>query len=117
MNRLCRLRCVLVFCSLGFLVACATQRVYREDDQRSTENLLFMTRSGDKVNLSWESQPDKAYTVLYNSSYSASTPWQVLPGMDFIRGTGRTITYEDQVPAHVNRYYRLRVQPAISLSN
>lgn len=97
------------------LTGCATQRVIRADDEGRRSELV-VTRAGDKVTLSWESSPDLAYSVLFNTALNSSAPWSVVPGLDYIRGTGRMLTYEDHVPAHVNRYYRLRAVPAVSLS-
>lgn len=97
------------------VAGCATQRVTMEDRQLS-ETRLFVTRSGEDVTLSWDSDPGMAYTVLYNHTRSAKSPWKVLPGFDLIRGTGRTLTYTDRVPAQETRYYRLQTSPAISLS-
>ena len=94
---------------------CATQRVIIEDEAAS-ETRLFVTRSGENVTLSWESDPGMAYTVLYNHTRSATVPWKVLTGFDLIRGTGRTLTYQDRVPAQQTRYYRLQAVPAVSLS-
>lgn len=93
---------------------CATQReIISEKPLHETR--LFVTRSGETVNLSWDSQPDLAYTVLYNTAHSARSPWNVLPGFDFIRGTGRTLSYTDRVPVGQERYYRLRAQPAVGM--
>lgn len=105
---------------LGFLLAviasgCATQRVTMED-LKVNETRLFVTRSGENVTLSWESKAGMSYTVLYNHTRSATSPWNVVPGLDSIRGTGRTLTYQDRVPAQDVRYYRLQTDSSISLS-
>lgn len=104
----------------GFLLAvftsgCATQRVTMED-LKVNETRLFVTRSGENVTLSWESQAGMSYTILYNHTRSATSPWKVLPGFDSIRGTGRTLTYQDRVPAQETRFYRLQTTSSISLS-
>jgi hypothetical protein len=103
----------------GFLLAlasfgCATQRVTMED-LKVNETRLFVTRSGEDVTLSWESQAGMAYTILYNHTRSASSPWKVLPGFDLVRGTGRTLTYQDRVPVQEVRFYRLQTVSSISL--
>lgn len=105
----------LVLLAAALVAGCATQRVTMEDRQLS-ETRLFVTRSGEDVTLSWDSDPGMAYTVLYNHTRSAKSPWKVLPGFDLIRGTGRTLTYSDRVPAQETRYYRLQTTSAISLS-
>lgn len=104
----------------GLLIAvasfgCATQRVTMED-LKVNETRLFVTRSGENVTLSWESQAGMAYTVLYNHTRSAGSPWKVLPGFDLVRGTGRTLTYQDRVPMQETRYYRLQTTSSISLT-
>lgn len=97
------------------MTGCATQRVIK-NDQPLSETRLFVTRSGENVSLSWESRPEVSYTVLFNQTLSARSAWRVLPGYDYIRGTGRTLVYKDRVPVGESRYYRLQVNPAISLS-
>jgi len=85
------------------------------DDVAVSKTRLFVTRTADLVTLSWESDPDTAYTVLYNHTRSAKSPWKILPGFDLIRGTGRTLTYQDRVPIGETRYYRLQAHPSLSL--
>lgn len=106
-----------VLCLMVLLTTagCATQRVIKEDKPLS-ETRLFVTRSGENVTLSWESRPDWSYTILYNESMSARAAWNVLPGHDFIRGTGRMLVYKDRVPLGENRAYRLQIDSAVSLS-
>lgn len=102
---------LLVLISAG----CATRRVVI-DDKPLNETRLFVTRAGEKVTLAWDSDPDFSYTVLFNHTRSAKSPWKVLPGFDVIRGTGRRLTYTDTVPSNTERYYRLQAFPAVSLS-
>ncbi len=109
MRRFAPLLLVMILAS-----GCATQRVTLED-RTINETRLFVTRSGENVTLSWETEPGMAYTVLFNHTRSAKSPWKVLPGFDLIRGTGRTVTYTDRVPAQETRYYRLHTTSAISL--
>ncbi len=103
---------LLLVMSVLLLSGCASQREI-VTDQPLSETQLFMTRAGEEVNLSWDSDPAMNYTIVYNTSLSGAKPWQVLPGHDYIRGTGRTITYRDRVPVGVNRYYRLQIVPAM----
>jgi len=100
---------------LATTVGCATQRVTM-DDLKLNETRLFVTRSGENVSLSWESRPDMAYTIYYNHTRSAGSPWKILPGFDHIRGTGRTLIYEDRVPVNETRFYRLQALPAVSMT-
>jgi hypothetical protein len=94
------------------VTACATTR---EIQKPVSENRMFVTRSGENVSLSWDSRPGLSYTVYYNQTRSARQPWKVLPGFDHIRGTGRTLSYTDRVPAGEERFYRLHSEPSISL--
>ncbi|HMO49761.1 MAG TPA: hypothetical protein PKE26_02325 [Kiritimatiellia bacterium] len=96
-------------------VGCATQREIKPDRPLS-ETRLFVTRSAEAVTLSWDSRPNMAYTIYYNSTRSARSPWKVLPGFDYIRGTGRTLVYTDRVPLNETRFYRLHAEPAVSLN-
>jgi hypothetical protein len=113
MMRLMFARCAIVLLAL-LASSCATQRVII-DEKPAFESRLFVTKGNDIVTFSWESDPAFAYTVYYNTSRRPGSPWKVVPGLDFIRGTGRTLTYEYRPPPEENRYYRLHAEPAISL--
>jgi hypothetical protein len=104
----------VVVAAVVLSTGCATQRVLLDDPQNETR--LFVTRSADQVTLAWETRPDYAYTVYYNHTRSAGSPWQPVPGLEWIRGTGRTVTYTDRVPARQDRFYRLKAAPAVSIS-
>lgn len=78
------------------------------------ETRLFVTRSGDEVTLSWQSEPGMNYTVLFNNTRSARSPWRVLPGGESIRGNGRMIYIADRVPLREERYYRLQTNPLVN---
>jgi len=109
---------LIPFClSVMFVLCtgCATQRVIL-DDKPLNETRLFVTRAGEQVTLAWDSDPDYSYSILYNHTRSAKSPWKVLPGFDMIRGTGRQLNYTDQVPLNTQRFYRLQTFPAVSLS-
>lgn len=112
MNRLIPFFLFTLF-ALG--TGCATQRVLLEDKPLN-ETRLFVTKSGEDVTLSWDSNPDYSYSILYNHTRSSKSPWKVLPGFDMIRGTGRQLSYSDRVPPNTERYYRLQTYPAVSLS-
>lgn len=109
MRRFFRLLPVLL---IGLGVSCVSRQIIEEPEQTR----LFVTRTADKVSLSWESKPDMAYTILYNTSLNSVTNWNVLPGLDHIRGTGRTLIYQDKVPESQRRFYRLQSFPAVSLA-
>ena len=102
--------CLLMTVMLSLIVACATQRII-VDDKPIAETRLFVTRSADKVNLSWQSQPHEQYTLLFNSTRSAKTPWRVVPGGEQIKGNGLMIMLTDYVPVREERFYRLQTLP------
>lgn len=72
----------------------------------SDELTYTVVRTEGRALLSWESQPDERYTVLY--SETRRPPWQPLPDAINLVGTGRTITVEDRVAGGRNRYYRVQ---------
>lgn len=106
---------VVLACLMITGTGCVTRREIRPEKALS-DTRLFITRSGDKVTLSWDSKPDRAYTIYYNTTRKARSAWKVLPGFDRIRGTGRTLMYSDRVPAEEPRHYRLQSEPALTLS-
>ena len=77
-----------------------------------TEATFFVTRAGDTVTLSWVSEPDKTYTLLYTSNRNGGTPWQVVNGGAGIRGNGDQITFVEKVPPDEQRYYRVEIETA-----
>ncbi len=108
----------MLMAALGALLlvsGCATRREIIPD-RPLTETRLFVTRSGEQVSLEWDSRPDMSYTLYYNHTRSARSPWTVLPGFDHIRGTGRRLIYRDRVPVSEERFYRLHAEPAMALS-
>ncbi|MGA1194141.1 MAG: hypothetical protein ACO3ZG_07165 [Kiritimatiellia bacterium] len=108
--RLSGLTSLLITATVMITAACATQRII-VDDKPIAETRLFVTRSADKVNLSWQSQPHEQYTLLFNSTRSAKTPWRVVPGGEQIQGNGLMIMLTDHVPAREERFYRLQTLP------
>lgn len=70
---------------------------------------LIVVRSGNEIEMSWNSQADRSYTILHSSRRDAAgNQWKPLRGYVNIRGTGRTIRATDRVPRGKKRYYRLR---------
>ena len=96
---------------VGFGWGCASSRV-TQDQEESVRSTLVVARAGNSVKLSWESKPDLIYTVVYSSSLGGNAKWQVLPGCEGLRGTGRTVTAEDRAPEGQARYYRLHIVTA-----
>lgn len=106
-----RLPILLVLCAVcAWGSGCATKRVIL-DEQPFSDTRLFVTRSADVVNLSWDSKPGMAYTLFFSDTRSARSKWSVLPGFDRIPGTGRRLEYTDRVPVGQARYYRLHAYP------
>lgn len=107
---------LLALAGLSLVTGCATQRV-ELDEKPFSDARLFVTRAGSDVTLAWDTRPDLAYTVLYNHTRSAKSPWKILKGLDRIRGTGRRVTYHDEVPVNAQRYYRLHAYPAVGFAD
>ena len=89
----------------AILSACVSEPV-----PQSNTNLI-VTRAGSSVNMQWQSETDKIYTVLYSDSLSGAK-WQILPGAQKLRGTGRLIQLQDNPPAGRPRYYDLHIELA-----
>jgi hypothetical protein len=71
---------------------------------------LVVARAGDLAVLSWQSQPDSMYTVLFSDAIPAQ--WQPLAGGSRLRGNGRELRMEDPVPYGKPRQYRLLIEMA-----
>lgn len=76
-----------------------------------TEATFFVTRAGDTVTVSWVSEPDKVYTILYTTDRSGKVPWVIAAGGDSIRGNGDQITFVEKIPPDEQRYYRVQIDP------
>lgn len=78
----------------------------------AAQTALFTTRAGDQVALSWKSKLGEQYSIWYATSRESGSKWIVLPGCERLDGTGDVMQKTDQVPAGVQRYYRIVVAPA-----
>jgi hypothetical protein len=87
------------------LSGCVSTRIEPE-----TGATFFVTRAGDTATLSWVSESDKEYTIMYTSNRSGGTPWQVVEGGAGIRGNGDQITFVEKVPPDEQRYYRVDIK-------
>ncbi|HEY8240104.1 MAG TPA: hypothetical protein VIH35_01595 [Kiritimatiellia bacterium] len=76
-----------------------------------TEATFFMTRAGDTVTISWMSEVDLSYTILYTVERRPGVPWQMSQGGENIRGNGDQITFVEKVPPDEQRYYRVQINP------
>jgi hypothetical protein len=101
-----RVVAVMAAIAAGLLAGCVSTVVEPE-----TEATFFMTRAGDTVTLSWVSDSDHTYTILYTGQRSAGVPWQVATGGESIRGNGDQITFVEKVPPDEQRYYRVQINP------
>jgi len=90
----------------GLLCSCATSRPEpRVEFRRGTT--LLVARAGDTVTLSFESAKGKTYTIYYTDQPETQSRWQPLPGHVNIVGTGKTLTFQDRLPASFDRRYKL----------
>ena len=103
--RLAQLACVF---AIGLsLQACATTP--SSPDLGRERASLIVVRSGTEVKMSWKSQADRSYTILYSTSRNApGNQWRPLKGYVNMQGTGGTMQASQQVPRGKEYYYRLR---------
>jgi hypothetical protein len=83
----------------------------RVEEKRPIEGqtTLLVGRAGDSVELSWKTEPGKAYMLLCSEDLGAKGQWRPVPGAEMLVGTGEKITFKDTVPASEKRYYRLQI--------
>lgn len=87
---------------------CVTEEIAPEDVAVAASRLV-VARSGSVVHLSWQSQSDLTYTLLFSDRRDARARWRPLPEASNLRGTGGPMNFTDQVPANQARYYRLQM--------
>ena len=88
------------------LTGCMTREVVRNPKEATTT--LIVAVSGSRAELSWLSQTDMSYTVLW-ADRSAQTPnWQPVPNCVDLPGTGGQMLYTDTIPDGAERVYRLQ---------
>lgn len=107
-NNCCHLlRVALLATAIAALQGCAsTSSQSIQDRERSS---LIVVRSGNEVKMSWNSQPDRIYTILYSMRRNArGNEWLPLKGYVNMRGTGGTMRASHQVPIGKEYFYRLR---------
>lgn len=81
-------------------------------EEPAAQAVLYSTRSGDTVTLSWKTKPGETYAVHWSDSRQSGSKWNVLPGCERIAGNGLVFEHTDRVSAVQPRYYRLIVVPA-----
>jgi hypothetical protein len=104
----CRAALLLPMLCVVLGSGCATQQV-RKPIGATT---LMVARGDGKATLQWKSDPGILYTVMYAPRRSSGVRWTSHPRYRRIRGTGQTITIEDQIPRGQPRHYRLHIEPA-----
>ena len=94
------------------LVACVSVEVPppRTGGTAQTDPLI-VARIGDAALLTWNSSIDNEYTVVYADGRRVGAEWRPLPGAVGLRGTGREMRIEDQMPPDRDRHYRLMISP------
>lgn len=73
---------------------------------------LSIAQAGDKVFLSWKSEPGKLYTIMYTDQQSEKAVWQPLPGYERMPGTGRQEQVEFPFDPTRPRRYLMRIEDA-----
>lgn len=100
-------RAVAVVAALAALATGCVSEVI----QPAAKTDLFVTRAGEVVNLQWQSEKGRLYTVTASDALAGGR-WQPLPSAVRLPGTGGTMALQDRVPAGRPRYYDLVVEPA-----
>ncbi len=104
--------CAVVVAMVASLSGCTTTEhiAGREDmSLAGGPDPLIVARIDGMALLTWQSQRDKEYTVLYADGRRVGAEWRALEGASRIRGTGQEIRWEDRMPQGQTRYYRLMV--------
>lgn len=96
---------------LAFAAGCQAMRV-REEQRPLAETTLMVTRTGERMSLSWNTMPGAAYAVFFSDRRDAKARWQVLRGGEKVIGTGSAVTLTDRVPAGQPRFYRVQLLPS-----
>ena len=103
-------RCLLVVGLLYWGVTTGCVTVENLDETEPQHAPLMVVRSGDYALLSWDSELNREYAVLYTDGDRRFADWHPLKGAERIRGTGREIRIEDRLPVDRLRHYRLMVR-------
>ena len=99
---------IILILLLGAATGCVT--VVESDVPEARHAPLMVVRSGNYALLSWESERNIEYTILYADGERRFADWRPLAGAERIRGTGREIRVEDRLYGNQPRHYRLMVQ-------
>jgi len=91
--------------------SCTTRRII-SGNRPDARDYLFVVKSEEDVTLSWESRPDKIYTIKYKDRIDSPAPWTVLPGAEMVQGTGASMMMRDRIPLNGTRVYDLVIQPS-----
>ncbi len=109
-RRLSNMAQILLLCASAVCAGCATSTGGRAE--RENVPTLIVSRAESQAILSWPSNPNERYTVLYAEGRKVGAEWRPLPGASNIRGTGGVIEYTDEIVPGTLRHYRLMVMPA-----
>jgi hypothetical protein len=90
-----------IICSQDGCVSTATT------DYAERSSLVVVEVEG-AVQMSWQSQTGRSYTILYSDTGDESPDqWKPLPGYTEMPGSGGSMSAKDRLPAGVDRKYRL----------
>jgi len=108
-----RLLTLVIGVALSALSGCV--RVESAPDAAPRTRLL-VTRDSTGVNLQWESEPGKGYTVYFFDSRLPNAKWEELQGATAIPGTGRLLRISDPAPGARFRKYRIETLRPVASS-
>jgi len=91
---------------LAVMVCLGCVRV-EANKQPSRGTRMLVTRDINGVQLQWDSEKDRGYTIYWRNPRVPNDTWKELPGAVEIRGTGETIRIRDDVPNASQRNYRI----------
>ena len=88
---------------LVFLAGCVSKPIEAEEH---APPLMIAQNSDGQVTISWDSEPNRIYTVYYQAEKGSD--WKALRSAYQVQGTGKTLTAYDRVnPNGPLRRYRL----------
>lgn len=75
---------------------------------------FFVTSVEDQITMTWQSDSNKTYTIIYTENLNGTTPWKILPGYVNMPGIGKEQVIQFREPRGRRYHYRLQVNDAPS---
>lgn len=73
---------------------------------------FFVTSVEDQITMTWQSDSNKTYTIIYTENLNGTVPWKILPGYVNMPGIGKEQTIQFREPRGRRYHYRLQVNEA-----